>query len=40
MASTSFNGNMQKTPVIYKVVLHCIFFSYIRFFTVGAPLKN
>jgi len=34
------DGNVQKTPVIYKAALCCIFLSSDRFLTVGAPLKN
>ena len=40
MASTSFDGNMQKTSVIHKVMLYCIFFNLDIFFTVEAPLMN
>jgi len=40
IASMSSNGDVQKAPVIHKAALHCIFFNSVRFFTIGAPLKN
>ena len=40
IASTFSDGNVQKTSVIHKVALYCIFFNLDIFFTVEAPLKN
>jgi len=40
IASTPSDGDMRKAPVIHKAALHCIFFSSVMFFIVGALLKN
>jgi len=40
IASTPLDGDVQKAPVIHKAALCCIFFNFVRFLTVGAPLKN
>ena len=40
MASMPSDGEVWKAPVIQRAALHCIFFSSVMFFTIGAPLKN
>jgi len=40
IASMLSEGDVQKTPVIQKATLHCIFFSSLTFLTIRAPLKN
>ena len=40
MASMPSDGEVQKAPIIQRATLHCIFFSSVMFFTIGAPLKN
>jgi len=39
-ASIPSVGDVQNTPVIHTVALHCIFFDSNRFLTVGVFLKN
>jgi len=40
MASMPSDGEVRKASVIQRAALHCIFFSSVMFFMVGAPLKN
>jgi len=40
MASMSSDGEVQKTPMIQRIALHCIFFNSVMFLTIGMLLKN
>jgi len=40
MASIPSDSKVRKVPVIQRTALCCIFFSSVRFFTMGVPLKN
>jgi len=40
IASIPSVGEVRKAPVIQRAALHCIFFSSVMFFMMGAPLKN
>jgi len=40
MALIPSDGKVQKAPVIQRTALHCIFFSSVKFFMMGASLKN
>jgi len=40
MALIPFDGEVQRVSVIQRAALHCIFFSSVKFLTIGAPLKN
>jgi len=40
IASMPSDGEVQKAPIIQRAALHCIFFSSVMFFMMGAPWKN
>jgi len=40
MVLISLDGKVQKASVIQRAALLCIFLNSVRFFTMGAPLKN
>jgi len=37
IASMPSDGEVQKAPIIQRAALHCIFFSSVMFFMMGAP---
>jgi len=40
MASIPSYGKVQKAPVIQRTILHCIFFSSVKFFYDGSPFEE